>query len=51
MDLEDIMVILPDKGTLLSMHFTITRMDFGRRKKTLEFESGDDSNQHVKKNN
>ena len=32
-------------------NLTITRMDFGRRKKTLEFESGEDSNQHVKKNN
>ena len=43
MDLEDIMVILPYKWTFFYLciwNLTITRMDFGRRKKTLEFESG-----------
>ena len=41
MDLEDIMVILPYNGHfyLRIWNLTITRMDFGRRKKTLEFES------------
>ena len=42
MDLEDIMVIF-----IYGSGDIITRMEFGRRKKTLELESGEDGNQHV----